>query len=89
MYSIAMLVYNNLRCFGVFYCPFQYGVVALFCMPWIKKPLDPTWTGKFTLVEGIIDLNNMPCSKHFSYQKMKQMKTKEIATCEALGIDNE
>ena len=33
MYSIAMLVCNDMRCIGVLYCPFQYGVVALFCMP--------------------------------------------------------
>ena len=33
MYSIAMLLQNDLRCFGVIYCPFQYGVVALFSMP--------------------------------------------------------
>ena len=67
MYSIAMLVCNDLRCFGVIYCPFQYGVVALFCMPRIKKPPDPNLSGELTLVEGIINLNNLPCNKHFSF----------------------
>ena len=46
MYIIAMLVCKDLCCFGVLYCPFQYGVVALFCMPQMKKLPDPTWTGK-------------------------------------------
>ena len=50
----------------------------------MKKPPDPNRSGELTLVEGMIDLNNMPCSKHFSYRKMKRMKTKEIETCEAL-----
>ena len=57
IYSIAMLLLNDLRCFGIIYCPFQYGVVALFCVPRIKKPPDPNWSGKLTLVERIIDLN--------------------------------
>ena len=61
MYSIAMLLWNDLRCFCVIYCPFQYGVVALFCVPRMKKPPDPNWSGEFTLIEGKIDLNNMPC----------------------------
>ena len=79
-----MLVCNNLRCFGVIYCPFRYGVVALFCVPRIKKPPDPNWSGELTLVEGKIDLNNMPCSKHFSYRKMRKLQRNEIEACEAL-----
>ena len=69
MYIIAMLLPNDLRCFGVIYCPFQYVVVALFCVSQIKKPLDPNWSGELALLEGIIDLNNLPCNKHFSYRK--------------------
>ena len=84
MYSILMLVCNNLLCFGVFYCPFQYGVVVLFCMPRMKKPPDPTWTGELTLVEGIIELNNLPCNKHFSYRKMRKLQRNEIETCEMM-----
>ena len=84
MYSIAMLLRNDLRCFGVIYCPFQYGVIALFCVPRMKKPSDPNWSGELTLIERKIDINNMPCSKHFSYWKMKRMKRKEIETCEAV-----
>ena len=55
LYSIAMLLSNELRCFGVVYCPFQCGIISLFCMPRVKKPPDPFWTGELTLVEEIID----------------------------------
>ena len=84
MHIIAMLLSNELRCVGVVYCPFQYGIISLFCMPRMKKPPDPNWRSELTLVEGKIDLNNMPCSKHFSYRKMKRLKTKEVETCEAM-----
>ena len=89
MYSIAMLLWNNLRCFGVIYFPFQYGVVALFCVPRMKKPPDPNWSGELTLVEGIIDLINLPCNKHFPYQKFRRMKRKEIDVCEEIFAYNE
>ena len=84
MWSTAMLVCNNLRCFGVIYCPFRYGVVALFCVPRIKKPPDPNWSGELTLVEGNLEISNMPCSKHFSYRKMRKLQRNEIEACEAL-----
>ena len=89
MYSIAMLLWNDLHCFGVIYCPFQYGVVALFCVPRAKKPPDPNCTGELTLVEGIIDLNKFPCNKYFSYRKMRRMKRKEIDACEEIFAYNE
>ena len=74
MYSITMLLCNELRCFGVVYCPFQYGIISLFCVPRMKKPPDPFLNGELTLVEGITDLNNFLCTKHFSYRKMRKMK---------------
>ena len=84
MYSIVMLLWNNLRCFGVIYCPFHYGVVALFYVPRAKKPPDPDWTGELTLVKGILDLNNLLCYKYFSYQKMRKLQRNEIETCETM-----
>ena len=40
MYSVAMLLRCALSLFGEIYCPFNYGVVAIFALPRIKKPPD-------------------------------------------------
>ena len=56
IYSIAMLLSNKLRCFDVVYCPFQYGIISLFCMPQMKKPADPNWNGEFVLVCFFVSL---------------------------------
>ena len=40
MYSVAMLLRCALSSFGAIYCPFEYGVVALFALPRLKKPPD-------------------------------------------------
>ena len=58
-------------------------------MPQVKKPPDPNWSGKRNLIEGQIDLNNMPCSMHFSYRKMRKMKRKESDTCKKLFTHDE
>ena len=74
-------MYRNLLldCRVTQHCPFQYGVVALFCMPRIKKPPDPNWSGELTLVEEVIDLNNL-----------RKMKRNEIEICDnAFNRDQE
>lgn len=40
MYSVAMLLRCALSSFGAIYCPFEYGVVAIFALPRLKKPPD-------------------------------------------------
>ena len=33
MYSVAMLLRCALSSFGAIYCPFEYGIVAIFALP--------------------------------------------------------
>ena len=40
MWSVAMLIRCALCSFGTVYCPFEYGIVALFALPRMKKPPD-------------------------------------------------
>ena len=40
MWSVAMLIRCALCSFGTVYCPFEYGIVAIFALPRMKKPPD-------------------------------------------------
>ena len=40
MWSVAMLIRCALSSFGTVYCPFEYGIVAIFALPRMKKPPD-------------------------------------------------